>query len=221
MAAIEAAAHPARHELPVLRRESRAATARCVRLELRPVPSGSSSGTIARERAGRQVPAHCCPCRRRADPARRTRLARRSQPLARDAQRGPPSGGSGRVALPAAAGPARAVRGDVEGAAGGRLSRRECHDSTQGRALRSPTGRPAGQGDRRCQHARVRRAAEIAADNTDAPALIERCRSPPRARGARARRRGQRPCGRVGAAECGARARYGCGTAPRSAPQPR
>ena len=91
------------------------------------------------------------------DLPRRLRLAGRALALAADAERRAGGGRPGRLALPAAAAAARAVRGDRPRAARGRLPRRQRDDPAQGggaRARRRGDRRRAG--DRRGQHADLR-----------------------------------------------------------------
>ena len=90
-----------------------------------------------------------------AHPPRRARLAGRAQPLAADPERRARGGRPERLALPAAAGPARAVRRDRAGARGGRVPRRQRHDPAQagGARARRRARPPPRAGDRRRQHA--------------------------------------------------------------------
>ncbi len=117
LASIEAAAHPGADELPVLRGQAVRQRRAGVHVELQPVPGRRAEVPAGAQRARWEVARALFVdagggSGRRPHPARRRRLAGGAQPVAGDAQRRARGGSASRLALPAAAGPAGAVRRD-------------------------------------------------------------------------------------------------------------
>ena len=157
---------------------------------LRPVPGRRAAVPQARRAharapGGSAAPARSCSVHARLGVAR---LAGRPQPLAGDAERGARRGRAGGLALPAAAGPAGAVRRDRARRCRARaFAAPTSRSRTSRRRWRSPTdATPRARRDRRRQHADVRgRRRDRAPTTPTRPALIAAL--PFRGRGAHAR----------------------------------
>ena len=197
---------PGAHALPVLLRQAVLATRPCS-------PPATRSSSTCWPSTGVRTAANE---RTATAPARRPGLAGGPQPLAGHPERGARRRRAARLALSAAARPARAVRRDGAGAARRRIRAAPTSTIPHKQAALALAGEAtaARPGDRRRQHAHLRRpTATIAADNTDAPALIAALPfADLRAHRAGARRRGQRPGRGVGAA--GRRRGRGAGVEP-------
>ena len=210
--------HARARRLPLLRRQAQHLRQARLRDDQRPVPGRRRRLQRARTNGGdanvrrsptRHPPTAPVSAARAPAPAprlARDRLARLPQPLAGDAERRAGGARPRRLRLPAPAGAAGALPGDLRGAERGRLRRRQRDDPPQARRA----------GDRASEAARAIGAANsfsfgadgsIYADNTDAPGMIDAMDgSRPRRRERDDPRRGRhRARGGLGPARGGAR----------------